>query len=754
MMNRLSAKLLLVVAIVGTFLSVCEVPAHAKKDDLMEIIASSFIGGVIGEGLGEAIKSASQMRQTMVEANQEIQIARKRFWAEYPSGQNRAVAEAEFSRLLEAKDLHYLWLASMNWRDAKNSKKMGTGQIIQMIGGQHDKGIPPSAREAFERWVEAVMENYEREMQTGNDWVSSMITVLPAAIEAAPRQYQAYKFERDWAEFDAAGREPEWVKTPHGSVLYIIYRFGKESPEQAAEIYHELIEVFGEKHVHEAAMKVRKAGISSDGFVRDLDSLGLTEGRFCTRQDHTTIECEGHIPLGAIYAGTGFAPKVFNVLLGVGDLRHYIMSLHFARAARKEETSRKILWRWKNSDKFHRNLIAAYGESAVLDVARRLQKAPKRPEDGELKVPDQFGNVSSNMSYYVLGDLLAQQNPKGYVRSMIFRGYTHDLYRQCYLTSWYAEKKKLTADQVKDISLAEMEKEVGSPGAVTKRWELKNDQIKKECSGRISALGPSESVMEAQYDIAKARYGEDVLLKAGKMVAAFFVFRESRSSACGAIFGGDHPADGPTSRSRMEQVLLREILDPISGTESSDSQRVFENLAYRAWAKFAPGAHLVMQAKGLFPIDGDYTITLDSVTVENSKASIASIAKPAEKGALVINRWDRVEGLVAHSAPSAANLQFVLAAIQLGKYQPIRTQLLAIGERQVEAKVYFFGGNTQVWTSEQIPGGIARILWDQGKFEMAVKSFNGTAADIPSSGSSEMSTAVDLSKLTCKVVVK
>jgi hypothetical protein len=71
----------------------------------------------------------------------------------------------------------------------------------------------------------------------------------------------------------------------------------------------------------------------------------------------------------------------------------------------------------------------------------------------------------------------------------------------------------------------------------------------------------------------------------------------------------------------------------------------------------------------------------------------------------------------------------------------------------METKVFFWGGNIQVWTNDDVPGGIVRITWDQGKSEALLKSFSGMLAKtIPTLP--DMTAKKELSKLTCKLFQK
>ena len=243
---------------------------YAKKYDPLDDVLPSLIGKNIGRSIATMLEGAVGMRAAAAEANAQIQSARTAFWRQYPSGTNFAAAEEEFARLLMQKDLHYLMLAAMNWGEQGRDSGRGAGHLLERIGGQIDNGISNYALPEFERWVEAVMENFKREEKEGKDFVTLRLTFLSTAIQAAPKEYRIYQFARDWAEFDAANREPEWVQTPQGYAFYLITRYGKQSPVEARKLYLEMLETFGKSHVDHVAMKIRKAGIGKAGQSRNL----------------------------------------------------------------------------------------------------------------------------------------------------------------------------------------------------------------------------------------------------------------------------------------------------------------------------------------------------------------------------------------------------------------------------------------------------------------------------------------------------
>ena len=89
------------------------------------------------------------------------------------------------------------------------------------------------------------------------------------------RRIQQYRLDRDFAEFDAAGREPAWITDTPSYVASIFLRYAPMDMATARREYEAMGRLLGAPHVDAVAGRLRKAS-KKDGQLVDLSSLGLT----------------------------------------------------------------------------------------------------------------------------------------------------------------------------------------------------------------------------------------------------------------------------------------------------------------------------------------------------------------------------------------------------------------------------------------------------------------------------------------------
>lgn len=386
------------------------VPAGAEKDDLLDYLAAASFGQFVGEHMASALEAADEMQSAAIEASKELSAARRRFWASYPKGADRAAAEKEFTHLLWLKDFHYLSMAVADWGRRGMGSRPGPGQVMKMIAGDVDGGINPHAGPEFARWAEAIVRDIEA--QAGGQSIESIMVppgALLTAIDSRKDAYRVYQAARDWAEFDAANRDPEWVKTPRDYVAMVALRWGSKAPAEAVGIYDTMVEVLGEAHVQPVVDQVRKLGRDPDGGVKNLGTLRVftvtqwREGSAATNQQNTPIP-SGLAPLRARNPYT-----VLKALLVQGNPRHFLLGMIMNEHQTED---------WTVANTHARRWQDAYGEQNVITAADRIRTAPKRMKDGWLHDPAPLG-IRTTKPYIALQDLLAQSDPRGHVRLML-----------------------------------------------------------------------------------------------------------------------------------------------------------------------------------------------------------------------------------------------------------------------------------------------------------------------------------------------
>jgi hypothetical protein len=246
------------------------VAALATAARAQELEQPSFVE-VIGEGLQQAAVEAGRMRGAALEANQDLEGKRRRYWQAFAAGAaNRAELEAEFAGALIAKDLFYLTIFVPEGMDGARARMVG------MITGGIDGGIRPAAYPAFVDWVTATRR------ALGAERPGQVVIVTPAALAAAAApgndRFQAYKRTRDRAEFEASGLDLRKFLDPQTYALQLLEgraaddkidpEFAKENPQvQATRAYRAIAGVIGEQKLLAAAGQVLAAPKNAQGVL-------------------------------------------------------------------------------------------------------------------------------------------------------------------------------------------------------------------------------------------------------------------------------------------------------------------------------------------------------------------------------------------------------------------------------------------------------------------------------------------------------
>lgn len=201
----------------------------------------------------EAVKAMAEMRMAIGEENAAIDAARKRFWDTYPDKPGAAAARNEFGKRLDGKDSYYLWLILTD--------AMGGAKYADLIGGKLDGGIPRYASYEFMDWVEEI------KLRLGEKSMSQSMLHNPVglaerlkkAMAASEKKRDIYLFERNWAEFDAVGREPAGLDDPAMYFQAICIRGQKIGWDDALTEFDGITKALGKDNVLRAAQQVHAA---------------------------------------------------------------------------------------------------------------------------------------------------------------------------------------------------------------------------------------------------------------------------------------------------------------------------------------------------------------------------------------------------------------------------------------------------------------------------------------------------------------
>jgi hypothetical protein len=104
--------------------------------------AAEQIGEFIGDSIAGIIQSAADYAKAAQEVTREIQLAREKFWKEYPSSPGLAAARKHFAEQLYGKDIFYLSMHLLGGPDAPPSQ--GNGYV-----GADRRGYPCSVNRSF-----------------------------------------------------------------------------------------------------------------------------------------------------------------------------------------------------------------------------------------------------------------------------------------------------------------------------------------------------------------------------------------------------------------------------------------------------------------------------------------------------------------------------------------------------------------------------------------------------------------------------
>jgi hypothetical protein len=163
---------------------------------------AAVIGASIGASLNAIADEIARGQQRSEELSLRVAAARKEFWSQYPNGPRLAEAEKAFASALMSKD----WTMAGSYLLLPEGCADSRAALFNTVTGiaMIDGGIPSDARIGFCSWINAM----KKIRRTSGD-----LAALRAGVELP--EYEAYKRDRDWAEFVRAGKASG--KRPRGA---------------------------------------------------------------------------------------------------------------------------------------------------------------------------------------------------------------------------------------------------------------------------------------------------------------------------------------------------------------------------------------------------------------------------------------------------------------------------------------------------------------------------------------------------------
>ncbi len=239
----------------------------------------------LGEQMAQNLTDARNLK---AEFDDKIEAARRRFWATYPDKSGHEQARSDFAALLRAKDLYYMQNNLTFRADDRTRAQQGPGatapisRVLESATGQLDGGVRQRAKPEFYDWVDAV---HDHLLSHGTHEISSLSDLhsylseepgrIVSAVEQSQSEYEVYVVARDWAEFDAAGREPAGANNPYVYGALMFMRFERVPWDDAVTDYVTMANLMGVSETEPADKKVHAAPKDNGGFINDMLPLGL-----------------------------------------------------------------------------------------------------------------------------------------------------------------------------------------------------------------------------------------------------------------------------------------------------------------------------------------------------------------------------------------------------------------------------------------------------------------------------------------------
>jgi hypothetical protein len=345
----------------------------------------------IADRLSQALDASREFKKDVAILNGDIGDARSRYWKVFPNGPGIAAAETAFLSQLQNKDLYYLMfslLQGVTGDLAKMPNLIGmdlttTSESLSKFPTNVDGGIRPYAFPLFVQWVNALRRSEGRDKD--GTWASPML--IAKAVQDKSNWRKAYEDARNWAEFLGSGLDISKYVTPQVYLVnqmesHVSLSLARSKPEDlpdpkaaSLDLYNLFVKSFGEKEVLAAATTLLHTPKNSMG--------GLAQ--------------RAEVVIGAYQAAPSPNPfLLFLTQLTNSSLRAYATALcldPYALLGGEATATFNSKDQWAEAASVYGQLVAKFGEPAVLAAAGRLKDMPKDDKGGPRGDPESKGAI-------------------------------------------------------------------------------------------------------------------------------------------------------------------------------------------------------------------------------------------------------------------------------------------------------------------------------------------------------------------------
>jgi hypothetical protein len=339
----------------------------------------------IADQLSKAMDASREFKKDVAVLNGDVGDARSRYWKLFPNGPGITGAETAFLGQLQYKDLYYLMFAlpeGVTGRTAMLANVIGmdlttTSQGLSKFPTNVDGGIRPLAFPHFVAWVNALRRSGGRD----KDGLMASPLLIAAAVQDKSNWRKAYEDARNWAEFLSSGLDISKYVTPQVYLvnqmeLVVSLSLAHSKPEDlpdpkaaSLDLYNLFVKSFGEKEVLAAATTLLHTPKNSMG--------GLARGAEVAIGPYQSASSPNPFLLFLTQV-TNSSPRAYATALCLdlgGDATAAFTS--------KDE--------WAKAASVYGQLVASYGEPAVLAAAGRLKDVAKNDRGGPRGDPESKG---------------------------------------------------------------------------------------------------------------------------------------------------------------------------------------------------------------------------------------------------------------------------------------------------------------------------------------------------------------------------
>ena len=350
-------------------------------------------------------KSVAQVREAIAEESINIATARKRFWDTYPDKPGAVQARDAFNKRLTGKDEYYLWVSLTD--------ALGGVKTLDIVGGKLDGGIPRYASFEFRDWVEEIKSRLGERSLTNSLLMDpvGLSARVAKAMEASQKKHEIYLFERNWAEFDAVGREPAGLEDPAMYFQAICIRGQRIGWEEAHTEFDGITKALGKDNVLKASEQVHAAPRERFGVLKVTMPPPVKRAPGGAEVEDPDVP----LPEGVIGV-TASAIRAVERLAVQGDDRGHALWLLTDMNLRGSTLVHETKWQY--AETAYQKLIMAFGEQDVLEASRLVRTATKRATSSDVMNPSAIG-ATRGVPLSSFQDVLARKNPRGYLRSAL-----------------------------------------------------------------------------------------------------------------------------------------------------------------------------------------------------------------------------------------------------------------------------------------------------------------------------------------------